>query len=154
MICGCFSSAWTGAVVRIEGKMDGGKYRKILEEILLPSTRKLKLGQKFTFQHDNDPKHTAKATLEWLRNKKINVLEWPSQSSDLNPMENLWHDLRITAHQCSPRRMGKYYPIKVCKVGRDRSQQTHSCNCCQRCFHKVSTQGGGHLSNQDILVLY
>ena len=56
--------------------MDGAKHRKILEENLLPSARKLKLGQKFTFQHDNDLKHTAKVTPEWKRNKKINVLEW------------------------------------------------------------------------------
>ena len=34
------------------------------------SARKVKLGCKFPFQHDNDLKHTAKATLEWLRNKK------------------------------------------------------------------------------------
>ena len=75
MLWGCFSSAGTGALVRIEGKMDGPKYRKILEENLLPSARKLKLGRKFTSQHDNDPEHTVKATLEWLRNKKINVLK-------------------------------------------------------------------------------
>ena len=56
--------------------MDEAKYREIPEENLLPSVRKLKLGRKFTFQCDNDLKHTAKATLEWLRNKKINVLEW------------------------------------------------------------------------------
>ena len=50
--------------------MDEAKYRKIQEENLLPSARNLKLGWKFTFQHGNDPKHTAKATLEWLRQKK------------------------------------------------------------------------------------
>ena len=87
MLCGCFSSAGIGALVRIERKMDGAKYGKILEENLLPSARKLKLGQKFTFQHDNDPKHTAQAKLERLRNKKMNVLEWPSQSTDLNTIE-------------------------------------------------------------------
>ena len=65
MLWGCFSSAGTGALVRIEGKMDEAKYRKIREENLLPSARKLKLGWKFTFQYDNDSKHTAKATLEW-----------------------------------------------------------------------------------------
>ena len=42
---------------------------------MMPSAIKLKFGWKFTFQHDNDPKYTAKATMAWLRNIKINVLE-------------------------------------------------------------------------------
>ena len=105
MLWGCFSSAGTGALVRIKGKMDGAKYRRILEENLLHSARKLKLGWKFTFQHDNDLKHTAKAILEWFRNKKINVLEWPSQNPDGNPIENLWLDLKIAVHQHSPRNL-------------------------------------------------
>ena len=72
------------------------------EENLLSSARKLQLGRKFTFQHNNDPKHIAKATLEWLRNKKINVLQWRSQSPNLTPIKNLLHDLKITVHQHSP----------------------------------------------------
>ncbi len=35
----------------------------------------LKLGRGWVFQHDNDPKHTAKATKEWLKKKHIKVLE-------------------------------------------------------------------------------
>ena len=85
--------------------MDGAKYRNILEEILLPSARKLKLGWKFTFQHNNNPKNTAEASLEWLRNTKINVLEWSNQSPDLNPIKNLWHDLKIAIHQHSLRNL-------------------------------------------------
>ena len=54
MLWGCFSSAGTGKLVRIEGTMDGAKYRRILDEKLLESDMNLKLWRRFTFQQDND----------------------------------------------------------------------------------------------------
>ena len=94
MLWGCLSSAGTGKLVRIEGMMDGAKYWEILEGNLFQSSRDLRLGRRFTFQQGNDPMHTAKATLEWFKGKHLNVLEWPSQSPDLNPTENMWYDLQ------------------------------------------------------------
>ena len=40
--------------------MNGVKYREILDDKLLQSTQDLRLGRRFTFQQDNDPKLTAK----------------------------------------------------------------------------------------------
>ena len=47
----------------------------------------VELGRKFVFQMDNDPKQTSKFVAKWLKDNKVNVLERPSQSPDLKPLE-------------------------------------------------------------------
>ncbi len=113
MLWGCFSAAGTGRLVAIEGKMNAAKYRDILDENLLQSAQDLRLGRRFTFQQDNDPKHTAKIMKEWLHNNSVTVLEWPSQSPDLNPIEHLWRDLKMAVHQRLPSNLTELE--RICK---------------------------------------
>jgi len=102
MLWGCFSSSGTGQLVKINGIMDGAVYRNILGQNLMKSARQLKMSRHFVFQQDNDPKHRAKATQEWLKAAKIKVLDWPSQSPDINLIENMWQKLKIAVHKRSP----------------------------------------------------
>ena len=69
----------------LKENMNTGFYIDILINNLCPIWR-----EDFIFQHDNDPKHTAKETKMFLSNNGIKTLNWPSNSADLNPIENIW----------------------------------------------------------------
>ncbi len=60
MLWGCFSAAGTEGLVRVEEKLNAQKYWDSLNENPVQIIQNLRLGRRFTFQQDNDPKHTAR----------------------------------------------------------------------------------------------
>lgn len=76
--------------------MDADLYIEVLDRFLVPFIQKV-YPHGHRFQQDNDPEHTSRCAQAFFHDHGINWWRTPPESPDANPIENLWHELKVNA---------------------------------------------------------
>lgn len=102
MVWACVMLGCKGPIVVLDypggqgGGMNSERYQdQVLEGALLDfyTEKSLELGEVY-FQQDNARCHTSKSTMNWFERNAVQVFPHPPSSPDLNPMENIWAELK------------------------------------------------------------
>ena len=86
--------------------MDRFSFVEILAQSFLPFARR-EYGHDFIYHQDNDPKHTSFIASQFFKDNDMIWSKAPPRSPDLNPIENLWADMK------------KFVASKLCKTMRE-----------------------------------
>lgn len=127
MVWGCFTAKGVGYLTKIDGGLNAQLYVSILNDELLETLNYYGYDKtNIVFQQDNDPKHTSRLANNWFEENEVEVLEWPPQSPDLNPIEHMWVELkrRLNLYLEEPNSMHQLWervqdtwnniPIEIC----------------------------------------
>ena len=73
----------------IKGKITSKTYCNFLENKALPVIKRL-CSPSALFQQDNAKSHASGETQAFLEKNNVKLLDWPPQSPDINPIEQVW----------------------------------------------------------------
>ena len=143
MVWGCFAAAGRGSLAFVpQGKTVNAQiYLDILKERLQRSMTILNCQ---IFQQDSAPCHTAKSVKNWMQSEGVTVLEWPGNSPDLNPIENLWFMMKRKVRKHAPTSMADllYWIRRVWVLEVTRESCAILVSSMPRCIQAVLTNRG------------
>ncbi len=99
------SSVGFGPLCFLKTNVTAPVYQEILKHFMLPSADQLSKYSDFIFQQDLASAHNTKSTKSWLNDHGVGVHDWPANSPDLNPIENIWGIVKRKMRNKRPKKM-------------------------------------------------
>jgi len=142
-IWACFSWYGLGDIEIFNDNMNGKGMKALLMRRLLPSAERLFKKEHWWLLQDNAPSHKASLVTNWLFKKGVRLLDFPPYSPDLNPIENLWSDLKRRVEQRNPRNVEELekYLREEWKNTSSQTLQNLSSSMVNRCKAVVALKG-------------